>query len=147
MANLISPGYNRSTLISQTLAPVEERCLEFKGLNKRKVVEEGEMSDMKNLTSDDYPVLSPRKPRGEMELPTGVVLPLRIMARYEKIALIARDDEDQINFYFDGVKVPEVDDLTYDSQYEDMLLPTEDMHLRTSDSYISEHRSRQLQKP
>ena len=102
MANLISPGYNRSTLISQMLAPVEERCLEFKGLNKRKVVEEGEMSDMKNLTSDEYPVLAPRKPRGEMELPEGVVLPLRIMARYEKIALIARDENDQINFYFDG---------------------------------------------
>lgn len=116
MANLVSPGYKQSKLINSVLSPVEERCLEFKGLNKRKVVEEGEMSDMKNLTSDDYPVLSPRKPRGEMELPTGVVLPLRIMARYEKIALIARDDEDQINFYFDGAKVPEVDDLTYDSQ-------------------------------
>lgn len=116
MANLISPGYNRSTLISQMLAPVEERCLEFKGLNKRKVVEEGEMSDMKNLTSDEYPVLAPRKPRGEMELPEGVVLPLRIMARYEKIALIARDENDQINFYFNGEKVPEVNNLTYDSQ-------------------------------
>ena len=116
MARLVTPGYDRSTLIAQTLAPVEERCLEFKGLNRREVVEEGEMSDMLNLCSDDYPILSPRKPRGELTLPEGVKLPLQIMAKYNRLAMIARDTDDSISFYFDGVKIDEVDDLTYDTK-------------------------------
>ena len=111
MANLVTPGYERSALIGNILAPMEERTLEFKGLNRRPVVEEGEMSDMLNLTSDEYPVIRPRKPRGEYTLPEGVVLPLKIMARYNKIALIARDEEDHVNFYFDGDKIDQVTGL------------------------------------
>ena len=52
MANLVSPGYKRSTLVNQVLAPTEDRILEFRGINKRTYVEEGEMSDMWNLTAD-----------------------------------------------------------------------------------------------
>jgi hypothetical protein len=36
----------------------------FKGYNNNLRIGEGEFHDMKNLTSDDYPVLSPRKKRG-----------------------------------------------------------------------------------
>lgn len=36
----------------------------FKGYNNNLRIGEGEFHDMKNLTSDDYPVLSPRKQRG-----------------------------------------------------------------------------------
>lgn len=111
MANLVSPGYKNSALVNQFLAHAEERILEFKGLNRRDFVDEGEMSDMKNLTSDNYPLLTPRKLRGTYALPDDVVIPLKIMARYNKIAMIARDDEDNVNFYFDGQKVSEVTGL------------------------------------
>lgn len=112
MANLVSPGYSNSALIGSLLAPTEERIIEFRGLNRRDYVEEGEMSDMKNLTSDNYPLLTPRKRRGTYPLPEHVTVPYKIMARYNKIAMIAKDDENNINFYFDGEKVAEVNDLT-----------------------------------
>lgn len=111
MANLVSPGYKESRLINTYLAPMEERIIEFKGLNRRDYVEEGEMSDMKNLTSDNYPLLTPRKLRGTYTLPTGVDLPLHIMTRYEKIALIALDENEHVNFYYDGTKVNSVTGL------------------------------------
>ncbi len=39
----------------------------FRGLNKSPRIDPGELADMKNLTSDSYPVLSPRRPRGLVE--------------------------------------------------------------------------------
>lgn len=116
MANLVSPGYKNSTLINNLLTPTEDRILEFKGLNKRTVVDEGEMSDMKNLTADRYPVLSPRRPRGEMELPDDVLRPIRILRRFNKIGLIAIDTDENVSFYYNGVKISEVTGLTADSR-------------------------------
>ena len=115
MANLVSPGYRDSALLGSILVPSEERIIEFKGLNRRDYVEDGEMSDMMNMTSDNYPLLTPRKLRGTYPLPDHVTVPYKIMARYNKIAMIARDDNDDINFYFDGVKITDTgvaDDLT-----------------------------------
>ena len=107
MANLVRPV--------NLLPPAEERIIGFKGLNRRTTVAEGEMSDMLNLSSDDYPVLTPRKPRGQLRLPSGVVRPLRLMAKFEKIALIARTDSG-VAFYYDGVKIDAVDDLSESTQ-------------------------------
>lgn len=49
----------------------------FAGLNKSLRIGDGELSDMKNLTSDEYPVLSVRKRRGRPQLyadkPVGIV--------------------------------------------------------------------------
>lgn len=107
MANLARPV--------NMLPPVEERIIEFKGLNRRTVVEEGEMSDMWNLTADGYPVLMPRKLRGELDLPDSVKRPLRILKRFNKIGLIAIDTDDNVSFYYDGVKINEVDDISTES--------------------------------
>ena len=93
------------------LPPSVERILEFKGLNRRSVVAEGEMSDMWNLTSDNYPVLTQRKPRGLMNLPPGVIRPLQLLSKHGKIAMIAVDD-DGTNFYYDGSIVSQVTGLT-----------------------------------
>ena len=112
MANLVSPGYGRSALINEILKPAEERIIEFKGLNRRTTVQEGEMSDMLNLCSDDYPVLTPRKPRGRMTLPGGVRTPLQLLPRYGNIAMTAITD-DGVGFYYGGNLVPEVDDLGF----------------------------------
>ena len=111
MANLVSPGYSRSALINQMLVPTEERTIEFKGLNRRTTVAEGEMSDMTNLCSDNYPVLTPRKPRGRMSLPNGVIRPLQLMQRFDRIAMIALNGSG-ISFYYDGTLVSEVTGLS-----------------------------------
>ena len=42
----------------------------FRGYNHNLRIGEGEFYDMKNLTSADYPVLSPRPKRGIFEFPT-----------------------------------------------------------------------------
>lgn len=118
MANLVTPGYDRSVLIGQLLSPNEERVIEFKGLNRRAVIDEGEMSDMKNLSTDMYPVLKPRKPRGKMELPSEIMRPLHILRRFDKLAVIAIDMPEQetdpttVSFWYDGVKITEVNNLT-----------------------------------
>lgn len=98
------------------LAPVEERIIEFKGLNRKQYVEEGEMSDMQNLTSDNYPLLTPRKLRGELALPEGVKKPLKIMVKYERIAMIAKKDDDSVAFFYDGNEVTSVTGLTEDTE-------------------------------
>ena len=124
MANLVSPGFNNNALVNSLLAPAEERIIEFRGLNRRDYVEEGEMSDMTNLTSDNYPLLTPRKLRGTLDLPEDVVVPLKIMTRYNKICLIAKytyvdeneDEQEGIGFFFNGELIPEIDDLTASSE-------------------------------
>lgn len=116
MANLARPV--------NMLPPSVERIIEFKGLNKRSVTEEGEMSDMWNLTPDSYPLLMPRKPRGKMTMPEGIMRPLHILRRFDKIGIIAIDENDPeevdpqttVSFYYDGVKIDEVDDLTTESK-------------------------------
>ena len=53
------------------LAPrktVKNRITVFQGLNKTPRIGVGELADMENLTSDRYPVLSPRQPRGILEI-------------------------------------------------------------------------------
>lgn len=96
--------------------PYEERIIEFKGLNRKSYVEEGEMSDMKNLTSDKYPLLCPRKLRGSYALPDGVKKPLSIMTKYERIAMIAQKEDDSIAFYYDGNEIPSVTGLAADTE-------------------------------
>lgn len=127
MANLVTPGYDRSVLIGQLLSPNEERVIEFKGLNRREVIDEGEMSDMRNLSPDMYPVLKPRKPRGKMELSSDIMRPLHVLRRFDKLAVIAIDmpeepeDEEEdpadptVSFWYDGVKIDDVNNLTIHS--------------------------------
>lgn len=116
MANLVSPGYKTNKLINQILVPVEERIIEFKGLNRNTVVAEGEMTDMWNLTADNYPVLMPRKPRGELELPDTIKRPVQILRRYDKLGVIAINTDQSVSFYYDGTEITEVNDLTADSR-------------------------------
>ena len=108
MANLVAPV--------TPLQPMEERIIEFKGLNRKSFVEDGEMSDMKNLTSDNYPLLCPRKLRGQLELPEDVAKPLKIMTKFERIAMIAKKTDDSIAFFYDGNEVTSVTGLTKDTE-------------------------------
>ena len=104
MANLVRP--------INKLPPVVDQIIEFKGRDRRAVVPDGAMADMLNLTSDNYPILSVRKPRGDVAMPSGAVRPIQIMAKHGKNCLIAADGEDTVNFYYDGNKVNAVTGLT-----------------------------------
>ena len=108
MANLVGPV--------NYLPPVENRVIEFKGLNRKTVVEEGEMSMMHNMTSDNYPVLSPRTPRGSYALPPGAVKPLKIMERFERIAMIAKKADGSIAFFYHLTEVTNVTGLTEETE-------------------------------
>lgn len=108
MANLVAPIIRPQ--------PIEERIIEFKGLNRKSIVEDGEMSDMTNLTSDNYPLLCPRKLRGQFALPEEVSKPLKIMSKYERIAMIAKKSDDTIAFFYDGNEIASVTGLTEDTE-------------------------------
>ena len=108
MANLVAP--------ITSLQPYEERLIEFKGLNRRSFVEEGEMSDMKNLTSDNYPLLTPRKLRGSYELPEEAAQPLAIMTKFDRLAIIAKKKNNTIAFFYDGNEVDGIYDLSEETQ-------------------------------
>lgn len=108
MANLVAPV--------SSMQPLEERIIEFRGLNRKSFVDEGEMSDMKNLTSDNYPLLCPRKLRGQLTLPSNVAQPLKIMTKFERIAMIAKKTDNSIAFFYNGNEVPSVTGLTADTE-------------------------------
>lgn len=95
----------------------EERTIEFKGLNRKEYVQDGEMSDMLNLTSDRYPLLCPRKLRGEYALPEGAVKPLSIVTRYGKIAMIAEKSDSSIAFFFGDDEVTALSGLLSEETY------------------------------
>lgn len=113
---LASPGYSKSALVNSLLAPVKDQIIEFKGLNRRTYVEAGEMADMLNLTSDNYPLLSQRKPRGTMTMPEGAKRPVQIFSRFGKICMIAIDDDDNVSFFYGSTKVTAVTGLTTSSR-------------------------------
>ena len=73
----------------------------FKGYNNNLRIGEGEFHDMKNLTSDDYPVLSPRKKRGVYTYKDGT-FPLNPQGLIAKDSLCYVDGRD---FVIDGYKV------------------------------------------
>ena len=125
MANLVTPV--------QKLTPYEERIIEFKGLNRKSYVEEGEMSAMQNLTSSNYPLLTPRKLRGELIMPEGIAKPLKVIVKFERIAMIAQKSDNSIAFFYgpvvteedengntitryDGAEVTSVTGLTADTE-------------------------------
>ena len=107
MANLVAPV--------NILTPIEEKIIEFKGLNKRTYLEDGEMSDTYNLTLDDYPLLSVRKRRGKYRLPEDVVKPLHIISRHNRIAMIATDENEDVHFYYDNQRIDAVTGLNTSS--------------------------------
>lgn len=94
MAGLVAPVY--------MLSPSQEKILEFKGYNKKSVIDDGEMRDMFNLSSDEYPCLYQRKRRGIYN--TGIPnlgKPTAMIVKDKKLAIIADK-----KFYYDGVQYP-----------------------------------------
>lgn len=92
------------------VSPMIDRIVEFKGLNKMPVVEEGELRDMKNMTSDEYPCLYQRKARGQYTLPGGIKKPISLLCKKEKLAIIGIKEDDTYAFYYDGEEIPQLKD-------------------------------------
>lgn len=108
MANLVAPV--------NLLQPIENRIIEFKGLNRKSIVDEGEMSDMLNMSPDNYPTLTPRKLRGTYTMPVGAVEALQILERFERIAMIAKKQDGSIAFFYHLTEVSSVIGLTADTR-------------------------------
>ncbi|MCI8589429.1 MAG: hypothetical protein HFE77_01780 [Clostridiales bacterium] len=74
----------------------QEMITQFLGYNHYLRPGEGEWFDMKNITSSDYPVFSPRRPRGEkQQIPR-----LQGMAGKDKLAYVADN-----KLYYDGKEI------------------------------------------
>jgi len=114
MANLVSAGYSNQSL-GNALYKTEDRIIEFKGISRRSMKDDGEMVDALNVTADAYPSLRPRRPRGEYPIDADIFRPIRIIAKFERLAMIAVDDDNHVNFYYDHQKIVAVNDLTPDS--------------------------------
>lgn len=108
MRNLVAP--------INALEPIEERVLEFQGLNRKAVVDEGEMADMLNLSSDGYPMLKPRKPRGTYTKAPDAIKPISIISRFERIGMIAEKANGDIAFFYNRSEVDNVTGLTADTK-------------------------------
>ncbi|MDO4745432.1 MAG: hypothetical protein Q4B18_02630 [Bacillota bacterium] len=88
---LVAPRY--------TFIPKQERILEFKGYNKKSVIDDGEMRNMYNLSSDEYPCLYQRKPRGIYS--EAYKNPTAMIVKDKKLAVISEGQ-----FYYDGTLYP-----------------------------------------
>lgn len=86
--------------------PLEEKIVEFKGLNRKAYVEDGELSDMKNMSSDCYPVLTQRKARGNYTLPTGCTKVYDMIQRRDpvdgetKMGIVGCTEEGMCTFWY-----------------------------------------------
>lgn len=98
------------------LEPMQEKIIEFKGLNKKSVIGDGEFSDMKNLSSDEYPCLYQRKGRGEYPLPAECKVPYSLIQKRSKLGIIAEDYEGNVCFFYDNFKIQNLTGLSEDSR-------------------------------
>ena len=77
------------------IVEAKTKIIEFKGYNVNSVIEDGEMRDMMNLSSDEYPCLYQRKPR---KVYSDIYSdPQCMIAKKEKLAVI-----DGNNLYYNG---------------------------------------------
>ena len=75
------------------------RAIEFKGYDARNVIDDGAMRQMRNLSTDEYPYLAPRKKRGDFQEGDPYTNPRVIMQKNDKLAVIT-----DTAFYYDGTK-------------------------------------------
>lgn len=90
-------------------SPLEERVIEFKGLNRKASVDSGEMADMLNMSCDLYPTLTQRKARGLFsEIPLDCTKVQDLMERRDptdsrtKLAVVGANSDGVWRFWYDG---------------------------------------------
>lgn len=87
-------------------SPLQKQIIDFKGYSVAPIIEDGEMRDMLNLSSDQYPNLSQRGPRGPYTI-GGIEVdygePEVICVKNGALAVITEGSEDEKNpplFYY-----------------------------------------------
>lgn len=93
----------------------------FGGYNHNLRIREGEFYDMKNLTSADYPVLSPRSKRGTYTPGNDAGTPMNPLGMIAKDALCyveANEDGNTSSFYINGYKI---EDVTLNSEPKTLI--------------------------
>lgn len=85
-------------MMQMTASPTENRVIELKGYDAQNVIADGSMRDMRNLCSDEYPSLYPRKKRGTYS--DIYINPSAVLARKEKLAVC-----DETSFWYDGRRI------------------------------------------
>ena len=102
--------------LQMTKSPTESRVMEFRGYDVQNVIEDGSMRDMKNLTTDEYPCLYPRKKRGDYsDIYVGTTA---ILARRGKLAVC-----DRTSFWYDGERKFDFD-LDYEGERQMQAINT-----------------------
>lgn len=81
--------------------PTQVRTIDFRGYCVNPIIADGQMRDMKNLTSDGYPNMSQRKMRRVVE--SKFTNPSSIASRKEKLIVV-----DGTSVYYDGAKIGDV---------------------------------------
>ena len=81
-----------------TNSPAQIRTIDFKGYSVKPIIEDGQMRDMKNLSSDGYPNMTQRKMRRVVA--DKYSKPSSIASRKEKLVVV-----DNGALYYDGLKV------------------------------------------
>ena len=79
-------------------SPAQIRTIDFRGYCVKPIIEDGQMRDMKNLSSDGYPNMTQRKMRRVVE--SKFANPSSLASRKEKLVVV-----DGTSLYYDGVKV------------------------------------------
>lgn len=87
--------------LQYSVSPIKKKVVEFKGLNKKAVIEDGEMREMKNLSSDEYSYLTQRKLRGIYS--DSYENPRRMIVKNKKLAVISGNE-----FWYDDELFPAV---------------------------------------
>ena len=81
-----------------TNSPAQIRTIDFKGYSVKPIIADGQMRDMKNLSSDGYPNMTQRKMRSVVS--EKYANPSNLASRKEKLVVV-----DGTNLYYDGVNV------------------------------------------
>ena len=81
-----------------TGSPAQIRTIDFRGYNVRPIIEDGQMRDMRNLSSDGYPNMTQRKMRRVVA--DKYAAPSSLASRKEKLVVV-----DGSALYYDGMKV------------------------------------------
>lgn len=79
-------------------SPAQVRTIDFKGYSVKPIIEDGQMRDMKNLSSDGYPNMTQRKMRRVVS--SQYSHPSNIASRKEKLVVV-----DGTNVYYDGSNI------------------------------------------
>ena len=81
-----------------TNSPAQIRTIDFKGYSVKPIIADGQMRDMKNLSSDGYPNMTQRKMRSVVS--EKYTNPSSLASRKDKLVVV-----DGTNLYYDGVNV------------------------------------------